>query len=159
MEPVVPEINQTREATTRPSRGRRSATRVTIAMIGALFIAFLWANPASAAPSHHVTDPYRTGCTSGAFVIGSRSVPGGTIRVFSSPRCGTNWVEYQGINQWTSKTTSSYSHGTPGIPEMDVAPWSYSMQVYAPGTTSIGVQVKVQGKTFNAICNNGCRWF
>ena len=39
--------------------------------------------------------------------IGSKDVPGGTITVWVSWSCGTNWIEYYGSPQWVSKRAYS----------------------------------------------------
>lgn len=126
--------------------------------VAAIAAISLTAAPAAqAAPSHHNTDPYNSGCGSSAYVMSSRSVPGGTISAVVSDTCGTNWMEYYGSTQWANKRAYSDEMGATGW-ENDYASWSYSMQVYAPGTTYFEGNVQIQGVTYKVICGASCRW-
>lgn len=138
--------------------------RVALACIAASLSS--WMGPsAHAAVSHQNTDPYSTGCARDGYAFAAKAVPGGTVRVFVSPRCGTNWFEYQGTSQAVAKGIRS-SYGTART-EVDTGTWSYSMQVYAPGATA-KVTLWVQGGApgapvsqtwrYSATCSATCSW-
>lgn len=139
-------------------RGRRLLALVASATIPAIAVLGGAASQAQASPYWN-TDPYLTGCGRGAYVITSHAVPGGTAFVAYSPRCNTNWVEYSGSRQWTTKsikTTQSEPFWTNF--ENDYAGWSYSMQVYAPGDTQVQGYIRVQGREFHVWCSTRCNW-
>lgn len=111
---------------------------------------------ADTASNYFNTDPYTTGCGKGAYIITSKAVPGGTAFVAFSPKCKTNWVEYSGKNQWTTKSIKRHPGWTRF--EKDKAGWSYSMQVYAPGNTTVNGYISVGGKEFHVTCSTKCSW-
>ncbi|MBU2698818.1 hypothetical protein [Pimelobacter sp. 30-1] len=101
--------------------------------VGALLAA---PQPAHAAgSSYNNTLPYETGCGSGAYVITSKALPGGTASMVYSPRCGTNWMEWYGDARWTHKGMGFSRTSGWTTNEADKASWSYSRQIYAPGST------------------------
>ncbi len=89
-------------------------------------------------------------CVNGSYAIASYPITNysggatvGTLEVRYSPACGTNWVRinntlsgYEAVKHIT-RTASPYFHEE----ERDWATgWSYSMQVYAPGSTCVIVE-------------------
>lgn len=138
----------------------RSRARAIVATVFAAALCLSAPQAATAATWHQNTDPYNTGCTSSKSQISSRNVPGGTLTVWASSTCGTNWIEYYGSSQTVNKRV--YSDETNGGGwtqwENDTAGWSYSMQAYAPGTTYIEAVAVVSGVTYRAVCGAGCTW-
>ncbi len=111
---------------------------------------------ASAAPEHQGTDPYNTGCANTAQLIGSRNLAQATVTVWTSTACGTNWIEYYGAARWVNKFISGPYGALLG--EHDYGTWSYSMQVYAPGTSTISGQWVFDGLPFRFTCSTVCTW-
>lgn len=100
-------------------------------------------------------DPISTGCNQNAYLAKRYVVTdkyGLAIwqtfaEVYYSRSCGTNWLRVNqnpfGGNAFKSIWTSSYTEN-----ETDYGYGSsYSMQVYAPGTTSVGIQVLLKDKS------------
>lgn len=121
-------------------------------------VAFLFAPPAQAAASHWNTDPYATGCAKSSWTLSSRSVPGGTASIKVSNACSTNWIEYSGSKQSTTKTIKDHVTNRWTRNEVDNLPWSYSMQVYGPGTRPITATIKIGSTTTTATCSVTCAW-
>lgn len=81
-----------------------------------------------------------TGCNVGASPIHYYYPPGGgRFTMFYSGNCGTNWIQWDGPNVCTWKRVQS-AYGSWTRWELDHATWSYSMQIYAPGTTTVDVE-------------------
>jgi len=118
--------------------------------------------PASAHPLDN-TLPYPSGCGSGAYVITSKAILGGTASMVYSPTCQTNWLEWYGPYRYTWKRM--YQPVTTAA-EIDTATWSYSRQVYAPGATvargEIIVWVDNTGlhgsQWWSVRCGTTCEW-
>lgn len=142
---------------------RRIASIAVAAMIMSA-TALVGAAPANAlsGPGYNNTLPYESGCGQGAYVISSKAILGGTVSMVYSPSCQTNWLEWYGPVRFTSKkmvqpaSTSS---------ENDTASWSYSRQVYAPGTTvargEIYVWTDASGtgaQGWSVRCGSTCAW-
>lgn len=109
-----------------------------------------------AAPSHFNTDPYTTGCSKTAWTLATRSVSGGTASIKVSNACGTNWIEYSGVKQTTTKQTMDHATNKWTRAEVDNTAWSYSMQSYAPGSTKLTATIKIGTTTTTATCSSGC---
>ncbi len=147
-----------------PAARRRTITGV-IAALFAVLLALTVATPAQAlsGSGYNNTLPYQQGCGQGAYVITSKAILGGTVSMVYSPKCQTNWLEWYGPNRFTSKkmvqpaTTAN---------ENDTATWSYSRQVYAPGTSvargEIYVWVDNTGMNgaqgWSVRCGSTCEW-
>lgn len=97
------------------------------------------------------TDPISTGCVNSGQLISERAVNtwqgenAGTVQVWYSSACGTNWVR-----TWTRYDEGNSNknierpaqNGLHAFAEHEGdlgGGWSYSMQVYAPGSTQIRV--------------------
>lgn len=135
--------------------------RTITAALGMLLMALLFvpvAPAAHAAASHYNTDPYSTGCSASAYTLATHPVSGGTASIKVSRSCGTNWLEYSGTKQTTTKRTKDHATNKWTRTEVDNAKWSYSMQSYAPGTTKLTATVKIGTKTTTATCTTGCSW-
>jgi hypothetical protein len=104
------------------------------------------------------TDPYSSGCAGNVYNLSARSVSGGTAYIMYSRTCGTNWIEYRGNSQTVSKRLKDSVTDRWTRTETDTLPWSYSMQVSAPGNTSIVAEVKVGSTTYTARCSTTCSW-
>ena len=78
---------------------------------------------ASAAPHHHGTLPYPTGCGRNAVVISRQNMAGGTASVVYSRTCGTNWIEWYGPAIYTYKTL--HAGGRWAGYEEDYTGWDY----------------------------------
>lgn len=123
---------------------------------------------ASVVPAHALsgsgynnTLPYETGCGAGAYVISSRAIHGGTVSMVYSPGCGTNWVEWYGPVTWTQKGMTNGSVST--TKEQDYAGWSYSRQIYAPGTEIAGGLILFGygdsiSEGWTVTCGSTCSW-
>ena len=130
------------------ARRLRHAARVVSALVVAGVIASSGASIANAGPQHHGTDPAATGCNQNAAQISSRGVetPYGqvvaTVQVFYSYSCQTNWIRVTGNPAGGATLKAIRTQGGAELVEVD---WgtasSYSMQVYAPGSTCIEYQV------------------
>lgn len=122
---------------------------------------------ATAADAHSLdgTLPYgQTNCGASKKLIPNGRVwtRGGTISVYWS-NCGTNWVEWSGPSTYVFKEIHTATVWPEG--EGDYGPWSYSKQVYAPGTTAVGGQVTINwGSTAYEYtewlfsCASSCTW-
>jgi len=135
--------------------------RRTARLAGALICASLsmaFASSAEASASHFNTDPYSTGCASSSFTLSSAAVPGGTAYVKYSRACGTNWMEYRGVVQTTIKSGKDSTTNRWTNTEVDTTAWSYSMQSYAPGTTTYTGYVAVGATTTTGTCSSTCSW-
>lgn len=113
---------------------------------------------ANAGTQHFNTNPYSTGCAKTAVAIGARTVSGGTVRVMASRACGTNWIEYRGAVQSTTKAGKDSRTNRWTRTEVDRVGHAVSMQSYAPGTTAYTAYVKIGSTTTTATCGNGCTW-
>ncbi|QHC61217.1 hypothetical protein [Rathayibacter sp. VKM Ac-2760] len=120
------------------------------------------ATPANAAPAHQNTDPYNTGCAQSKSLVSSHNRMGGTLSVWQSSACGTNWTEWYGPNMHVVKNLHTSSgtivNGGWTDPQYDTAPWSYSMQTYAPGTSAIAGTFVFDGNPVWFTCSTGCTW-
>jgi hypothetical protein len=130
----------------------KSAARAAGALaVAAALVAAPTSAQATSGTGYDGTDPASTGCVNSGQKIFTRDLQdydglyAGTFEVWYSSACGTNWVRaYQPYNGGTSyKTiTRNAQAGLPSFTETETDPgagWSYSMQVYAPGNTSIMV--------------------
>ena len=141
------------------STGCRIAGRRTAVAVAATSVAVLIpVGAAQASASHFNTNPYTTGCSASASTIGSKAVSGGTVYIKASSACGTNWVEYRGVTQTTSKTGKDHATNTWTRTEVDTAAASWSMQSYAPGTTAYTGKITIGSTTTTATCSYGCTW-
>lgn len=114
---------------------------------------------ASAAPGHQNTDPYNTGCARSKSLVSSKNFGSwGTMSVWQSTACGTNWTEWYGSKQEVMKYISTVGGGHTDA-QMDNATWSYSMQTYAPGTTQVMGTFVFDGNPVTFRCGTGCRWW
>lgn len=116
---------------------------------------------ASAAPHHHGTLPYPTGCGRNAVVISRQNMAGGTASVVYSRTCGTNWIEWYGPAIYTYKTL--HAGGRWAGYEEDYTGWAYSKQAYAPGSTPIAGGITVSSpnghwENWNFECQWTCSW-
>ncbi|MGO4431719.1 DUF2690 domain-containing protein [Paenarthrobacter sp. RAF9] len=141
------------------------------AVLAACFtIGLILANtaPASAAGySYDGTDPAVTGCATGSVPISSgylkdpfTGATSGQWEVRYSSSCGTNWVRAYSYNssyivqKYVQRTSDGYS-----VSDNDVyAGWTYSRQIYAPGTTCVVVNVILSdgnfkhGEVYKTLC-------
>jgi hypothetical protein len=142
---------------------RRRAVLAGALISGALLAggSMVWgvAPPASAATCSGTgcnnTLPYATGCNSGASLIHTYYVAGGRFDMFYSGTCQTNWIQWSGPNVCTWKRVQS-AYGSWTTWEIDQATWSYSRQIYAPGTTTVDVEWAVGSTDYgNGTCGGG----
>lgn len=136
----------------------RQRQRVGALVAAAATLLSLVAPGAAQAVDRWNTDPYQTGCARDVYTLSTRSVAGGQAFVKYSRTCGTNWVEYRGTRQTVSKRVMDSVTRRWTRTETDTLPWSYSMQVSAPGTTSIRAEVKIGSTTYSASCASTCSW-
>ncbi len=113
----------------------------------------------AAGAGYNNTDPYGTGCNVGASPIHDYYVPGGgRFRMYYSGTCGTNWIQWEnGPNVCTWKRVQS-AYGSWTQWERDHAAWSYSMQIYAPGNTSVDVEWAVGSAQYGGGTCGGGAW-
>lgn len=137
------------------NRFMSSAAAIAVLGVGATLAP---AAPANAAASHFNTNPYTTGCASNSFTISSRAVAGGTAYIKASRNCGTNWLEYRGAKQTTTKAGKDSSTNRWTHTEIDNVTVAVSMQSYAPGTTAYTGWIKIGNTTTTANCTYGCNW-
>jgi hypothetical protein len=139
------------------SRSRRTLLAVSVVL--AILPAFLALapSPTLAAASHENTNPYSTGCMTGSYAISSKAVSGGTVSIMVSDKCATNWVQYSGATQSTTKYGKAAGKNWTNT-EVDYAAKSWSLQSYAPGTTAYTGVIKIGNTTTTATCGNGCTW-
>lgn len=78
------------------------------------------ATTASAAPSHRDTDPYNTGCANSKSLVSSKNAMGGTLSIWQSNACGTNWTEWYGPKRMVAKYLSTVGGGNT-TPQFDNA--------------------------------------
>lgn len=155
----------------RPTGARPSLLTRAVAAL-AVLAAVLTAALATSAPAsaqsgsgYNNTLPYETGCGSGAYVISSQRpwANGPIMSMVYSPRCGTNWVE------WYAPDTNYYVQKWMWGPvqttsENDWGSWSYSRQVYAPGTTvakgaiTFGQSTIGWMQNWSVVCGSTCTW-
>lgn len=107
--------------------------------------------------SYNNTDPYGTGCNVGASKIHTRYVGGGQLDMFYSGSCGTNWIQWTGPNVCTWKRVQS-QYGSWTQWETDQATWSYSMQIYSPGSTPVDVEYAVSNTGYGGGTCDGGAW-
>ena len=125
------------------SARRRTAPVATLTALAILGATLGFAPAAQASGTgYNNTDPYGTHCNVGASKIHTRYVGGGQLDMFFSGSCGTNWIQWTGPNVCTWKRVQS-AYGSWTQWERDQAAWSYSMQIYAPGSTSVEVEYAV----------------
>lgn len=102
------------------------------------------------------TDPVRTGCVNGSISIAYQDIymnsigPWvGAVDLRYSPACGTNWVRVYSNGSASSGQSKKYIErpaqgGLPYFRQAEIdsgaAGWTYGMQVYAPGSTTICYQ-------------------
>lgn len=130
-----------------------SIAGLVLAIAPAAFVA-----PAGAAKSHFNTNPYTTGCAKSAYTLSSKAVSGGTARIMVSKACGTNWIDYRGKAQKSSKAGKDAKTGKWTRTEVDKLKHAVSMQSYAPGKTKYTAYVKIGSTTTTATCTNKCTW-
>lgn len=123
-----------------------------------LLVALLPVGSANASAGHFNTDPYSTGCSKTAYTVTSAKVSGGTASIKYSRSCGTNWVEYRGNKQTTSKSGKDSKTNRWTRNEVDYQPWSYSMQSYAPGYTAYTGKIIVGKNVTTVSCASKCSW-
>lgn len=116
------------------------------------------APPAAHAVDYFNTDPHTTGCAGNVYNLNGKAVPGGTLTVRYSRTCSTNWIEYRGTRQTVSKRIKDSRRNQYTRTETDTGTWSYSMQVVAPGTTSVTAQATIGATTYTASCAASCSW-
>lgn len=135
---------------------------------------FVSASPAPAATGsvYDGKDPSYNSCVSGSYAIYAKDLYKsnhymGTVQVMYSPRCGTNWVRtyqpYSGsdggncvasykrierpkqgnLTKFVETENDLDCKGGPPIG------WTYSMMVYAPGNTSIKVNVTLDSSVWS----------
>ena len=148
----------------KPNSLRRAIIGVTAVLVAAASsVATVMPAEALTGSQYNNTLPYPTGCGQGAYVITSRAILGGTASMVYSPRCGTNWIEWWGPYRTTVKTMYQPAKTST---ETDTASWSYSRQVYAPGTAvargEIWVWVDNTGYSgaqgWSVRCASTCSW-
>ncbi|SKB03262.1 Protein of unknown function [Agreia bicolorata] len=152
------------------SRGRWTATTILTTTLLALTMTLGAAMPASASPADHGRDPSvgyggAAPCNSNASRIGSRPVENeygqtvATVDIYYSYSCQTNWIRVSGNPAGGNTVKDIRTAGGSWLPtEIDYGSGSsYSMQVYAPGTSCINFQVHLYypsgasyGETYNA---------
>ncbi|WP_329103376.1 YjfA family protein [Micromonospora sp. NBC_01699] len=123
---------------------------------------------AMAGSQHHGTDPAVTGCNQNAFLVATRDIETeygqivSYVDVYYSSSCATNWIRVRSNPAGGATVKNLWADGQPGIPaETDYGTGSsYSMQVYAPGSTCIHFQVHLKysngshyAETYNAGSN------
>ncbi|WP_371811184.1 DUF2690 domain-containing protein [Aeromicrobium sp. CFBP 8757] len=122
-------------------KGVKSAARAAGAFaVAAALVAALTSAQATSGTDYDGTDPASTGCVNSGRVIFARDLYdpsdtyGGTVQILYSSACGTNWVRtYEPYNSITRNAQG----GLPQFTENEQDPgqgWTYSMQVYAPGS-------------------------
>jgi hypothetical protein len=129
------------------SKARRTI-RLTTALLLAGTLGAVGATSASAGPQHHGTDPAASGCNQNAAQISSHGIetPTGqvvaTVQVFYSYSCQTNWIRITGNPAGGAAIKNIRTQGGAALAsEVDYGTGSsYSMQVYAPGSTCIEYQ-------------------
>lgn len=144
--------------TTLARRSRLVATLASAALATGVGVVAGPASPASAAASHFNTNPYTTGCSKTAYTLSSKAVSGGTARIMVSRACGTNWIDYKGKVQTTTKAGKDAKTGKWTHTEVDKLAHAVSLQSYAPGTTAFTAYVKIGSTTTTATCTNACAW-
>ena len=138
-----------------------------IGVVATLLALALGAAPAHAGPQHHGTDPSGY-CASNSSLITTRSIepeiggPVGEVQIFYSWNCQTNWIQVPANNAGGATIKNIRVSGGTWLPsEVDYGyGMSYSMQVYAPGTTCIDIYVALKypsgahyGETYNPAGN------
>ncbi len=104
---------------------------------------------AAAGPQHHGTDPAATGCNQNAYLAATRAIQTELgqvvtyVDVYYSNSCQTNWIRVRSNPAGGATIKDIWADGLPALPsEIDYGSGSsYSMQVYAPGSTCIHFQV------------------
>ncbi|WP_409201793.1 DUF2690 domain-containing protein [Microbacterium testaceum] len=128
----------------------QSRSAASLALAGALVFAEVTA--AHAGPQHHGTDPSSTGCNANASLISTRSletqtgVSGQRVEVYYSHSCQTNWIRVTGNPAGGATVKNIRTQNGVALPtEVDYGTGSsYSMQVYAPGSTCIEYQAALK---------------
>jgi hypothetical protein len=107
---------------------------------------------ALAGSEHHGTDPSATGCNQNAFLVTTRGIETelgqvvSYVDVYYSRSCTTNWIRVRGNPAGGNTEKDLRADGRPALPrETDPGTGaSYTMQVYAPGSTCIHFQVRLR---------------
>ncbi len=136
----------------------RGLKKPAFTVLGTLGAVLALVGTAHAGPQHHGTNPATTGCANGSQAIAShpvRDASGGVVtnvEVRYSPSCGTNWVRlYNPVPNTTAHKFIRTSGGAWLPDEADYGQvWSYSMQVYAPGSTCIEYSVTIENASYQA---------
>lgn len=136
---------------------RRLTGLATAAAAAAIGLAGLAPTAAATGTSYNNTDPYTTHCNVGASLIHTYYTGGGRFDMFYSGSCGTNWVQWTGPNVCTWKRVQS-AYGSWTQWEKDKATWSYSMQIYAPGTTTVDVEYAIASPSYGGGTCDGGAW-
>lgn len=126
-------------------------TRILAAMVVILGLSVVGMAPANAGPQHHGSDPAATGCNKNASLIATRGVETefgqvvATVQVYYSHSCQTNWIRVTGNPGGGAAIKSIGTNGSWLPNEIDYGTGSsYSMQVYAPGSTCVNFQVELR---------------
>lgn len=157
---------------TRANR-RRTITTIVATTLLALTASVATAAPASAGAVDHGRDPSvsyggAAPCNSNSKLIKTRAVENiygqtvSTVQIFYSLSCQTNWIRVTGNAGGGAAVKSIRAQGGAWLPEeIDYGTGSsYSMQVYAPGSTCIDYHVELKnangthyGETYDAGAN------
>lgn len=158
----------TRTSTSAARPGLRKSVSAVVAVCFAGGLSLASSAPASAAGySYDGTDPAVTGCAGNSTPIFSgyltdpfTGATSGQWEVRYSYSCGTNWVRAYSYNssyivkKYVQRTSDGYS-----VSDNDVyAGWTYSRQVYAPGSTCVNVNVLLSdgnfkhGEVYKTLC-------
>ena len=134
------------------------------------------ASPANAASGRGLdgTDPASTGCANGSVSIDYQNlyIHGngpwiGAVDVRYSPSCGTNWIRVYNASGVYDGHSDKYilrpqQGGLPVFKQLEVDPgagalgWTYGMQTYAPGTTTICYQGGISTSAWTAHSQYRC---
>ncbi|MGW1666624.1 DUF2690 domain-containing protein [Streptomyces microflavus] len=133
----------------RTSQAKGRVVQAAGAALGALaLMATVGTGTANAGPQHHGTDPAATGCNAQGAAIASRTITtmnGATTTVvlYYSSLCQTNWIRVASNPLGGAAVKRISAEGRPALPdEVDFGHGSsYSMQVYAPGSTCVNFSV------------------
>lgn len=136
----------------------RGLRKTALSVLGVFAAVLGMVGTAHAGPQHHGTNPASTGCATGSYAIASHPVRDGAgavvtnVEVRYSPSCGTNWVRlYNPVAGTTAHKAIRVAGGAWLPDEADYGQvWSYSMQVYAPGSTCIEYSVTIENASYQA---------
>jgi hypothetical protein len=139
---------------------RRLRSLSAILAVAVLILSLIGPDSASAASGYQLdgTNPMTAAggyCANGSYAFWSKNLYAGNgqlvmyVEVRYSPACGTNWVrtyDYTtvgaSLKKIQRKASPAFSHAEYDTP----SGWSYSMQVYAPGTTCIYIGASLLGE-------------